>query len=210
VAGKVKLFEIIAQELKTMNYFPKSRSKEIVVQNLNRETLVYDLVSNKALCLNETSMLIWQMCDGENSISDIVQDLSRRLKRTISEDLVRLAIDQLKKENLLENSEEIQIELAGLSRREMIRQAGLASAAALPVISALVAPSAAMALSSCSNPGGAAPTTLVGICGPGAGPATQSGCTVTCQNVYGSSCASCTNSAIISPAIPGSFECRCL
>jgi hypothetical protein len=188
-----------------------ARNKNIVVQNLEGEVLIYDLITNKAYCLNETSSMIWGMCDGKTSVTEMSRKLSLKLKQTVGEDLVWLAIDQLKKQDLLENSREIHTKLDGLSRREIIRRVGLASAVALPAISSLVAPTAAMAQSTCSNPGGSATGTLVGVCAAGVGqpPATLATCTATCQSTFGSVCASCTTTTTPSPAIPNAFECRC-
>jgi hypothetical protein len=65
----------------------------------------------------------------------------------VPEEVVWLALDQLKKENLLENGGEIPTKFSGMSRREVIRKVGLATAIALPVIAGLVAPTAAQAQS---------------------------------------------------------------
>jgi hypothetical protein len=101
---------------------PTSRQSDIVVQELKGEILIYDLKINKAFCLNETSALVYELCDGNNSISDISKQLTKKLKQPVSEDLIWLAIDQLKQDNLLENSPEIETKFEGLSRREVIRK----------------------------------------------------------------------------------------
>jgi len=126
---------------------PQSRKNDIVVQDLNGEVLIYDLKSNKAFCLNETSALVWQACDGTKSVSEISQAISKKLNEPANEDLVWLALDQLKQENLLENNEEITSNFNGMSRREVIRKVGLGTMIALPLISGLIAPTAAMAQS---------------------------------------------------------------
>jgi hypothetical protein len=126
---------------------PQSRKNEIVVQDLNGEVLIYDLKSNKAFCLNETSALVWQACDGTKSVSEISQAISKKLNEPANEDLVWLALDQLKQENLLENSDEIASGFNGMSRREAIRKVGLGTMIALPFVTGLIAPSAAMAQS---------------------------------------------------------------
>lgn len=131
---------------------PAGRKENIVVQELKGEILIYDLKINKAFCLNETSALIWQMCDGNNSIGDISRKLSKKLKAPVTEDFVWLAIDQFQKDNLLDESQEIETRFNGLSRREAIRKVGFASMIALPVISSLIAPTAAMAQSAGSCP----------------------------------------------------------
>jgi len=76
---------------------PISRQDDIVVQQSKDEILIYDLKLNRALCLNETSALVWRLCDGTKSVEEISQAISKKLKTPVSEDLVFLALDQLKK-----------------------------------------------------------------------------------------------------------------
>ena len=45
-----------------MKMRPKSRTDNLVVQEMNDEVLVYDLDSNKAVCLNETAAIVWKSC----------------------------------------------------------------------------------------------------------------------------------------------------
>lgn len=126
---------------------PKARTSEILIQELENELLIYDLRINKAFCLNETSRLVWQLCDGTNSVADIAGLMSRKLKINVSEEFVWLALDGLKKDDLLEKADEFEIDFAGLNRREVIRRVGLASMVTLPIIASVVAPSALMAQS---------------------------------------------------------------
>ncbi len=130
---------------------PLSRKDEIVVQELNGEVLIYDLRTNKAFCLNETSSLVWEACDGNTSVSDISRSISRKLNAPANDDLIWLALDQLKKEKLIANGDEVISNFEGMSRREVIKKVGLASVIALPVIASLVAPKAAMAASMCGQ-----------------------------------------------------------
>ena len=46
------------------------------MQDLQNQTLIYDLVMNKALCLTETSAFFWQKCNGQKEISQIAQNLA--------------------------------------------------------------------------------------------------------------------------------------
>jgi hypothetical protein len=46
--------------------YPISRQNNIVTQEVESELLIYDLVENKAFCLNETSAFVWQNCDGNS------------------------------------------------------------------------------------------------------------------------------------------------
>lgn len=135
--------------------YPLSRKENIVEKELANEILIYDFKANRALCLNETSALVWRLCDGEKSPAEISLVMSEKLKSPVSEDFVWLALDQLKKEKLLANGKSIERNFAGLSRREIIKKVGLASMIALPLISSIVAPTAASAQSAgCIPPGG--------------------------------------------------------
>jgi Coenzyme PQQ synthesis protein D (PqqD) len=137
---------------------PKTRNENIVLREFDNEVLIYDLIINKAYSLNETSTMIWQLCDGTHSIAEISQILSQQSNQSISEDLIWLALEGFKKENLLEQVEEIEINFNGLSRRQIIKKVGLASMVMLPVISSVVSPTAANAASlaalkaSCTSP----------------------------------------------------------
>jgi len=126
---------------------PKTRSENIVVQEMEKEILIYDLETNKAFCLNETSAIIYNLCDGKNSVLEISESSSLILNQPITEDLVWLALDSFKKDDLLEEGEQFEIDFKGLNRRQVIKKVGLASMAALPVIASVVAPNAAMAAS---------------------------------------------------------------
>ncbi|MDQ3635700.1 MAG: PqqD family protein [Acidobacteriota bacterium] len=132
---------------------PLARNKNLVVQQADDELLVYDLNINKAICLNETSALIWQNCDGEKNVLEIAKVVEKKFGELVSEDFVKFAIDQLKKENLIENKNEVVTEFNGMSRREVIKRVGLGSLVALPIIASLTAPMAAQAQSAaCTTP----------------------------------------------------------
>lgn len=133
---------------------PLSRFNNIVVQNLSDEVLIYDLLSNKAYYLNATSTTVFNACDGKTTLADL------KAKSQLTDDLIFLALDELKKAELLEKDVQYSSPFDGMSRREVIRKVGLSSLIALPVISSVIAPTAAHAQSldvsfTCSNPGAA-------------------------------------------------------
>jgi hypothetical protein len=166
------------------NNNPKARGTELVVQELKDEVLIYDLNINKTYCLNPTSAIIWNLCDGNNSVSDITNQLSKQLKQPVTDDLVYLALDQFKEENLLLDNQTVEIKFDGLSRREVIRKVGFASLIALPVISSLVAPTAAMAASGAAvcrtSNQSCSPTSALGNCCSGLFCSTSAQCN-TCR-----------------------------
>jgi hypothetical protein len=142
-----------------MSKKPAIRRNNLVIQDLKSETLIYDLDANKAFCLNETSALVWQLSDGSKSVSEISREIGKKLNQPANEDLVWLALDQLKKEGLMEENQEVESPFVGMSRREVIRKVGLGTMIALPIVTGLVAPTAAMAQSAgvavaCSCPNG--------------------------------------------------------
>lgn len=123
---------------------PEARSKNIVTQESGSETLVYDLIINKAYCLNETSSIVFHACGSNQSFEDL------KAKYNFTDDLIYLSLDELKRNNLIVG-EYISL-LAGIKRREVIRRIGITCAAMLPVISFLTAPTAVSAQSICSAP----------------------------------------------------------
>jgi len=126
---------------------PLTRKTELVEQQLNGELLIYDLTINKAYCLNGTATLVYQFCNGKNSVAEISNLISKKMNQPVPEDLVWLALDSFKKDNLLEQSEQFEINFNNLSRRQVIRRIGFGSMVMLPLISSLVAPTSAQAQS---------------------------------------------------------------
>lgn len=118
---------------------PNARTTDILVQSLNGETLIYDLKTNKSYCLNSTSAVIFAACNGETTLDRL------KSEHDLPDEIVFLALDELKKNNLIKD--DFISPFAGMSRREMIRKAGLTSMIALPVVSSLIAPSAISAAS---------------------------------------------------------------
>lgn len=134
---------------------PKRREINLAIQELENELLIYDTLINKAICLNSTSAMVWQACDGNRDVPGISKYLSAKFNNYITEEMIWLALDLLNKSNLIDNKDEFPSFFAGLSRREIIRKVGLATVVALPVISAIVAPTSSRAASNaiCRSPG---------------------------------------------------------
>jgi len=126
---------------------PNARTNDLVLQKSGDELLVYDLITNKAICLNHASALVWQLCDGQKSPYEIGKALEKELKTKIDEELVWFALEKLYKENLLDNEEDFTKRYKGLSRREAIKRVGFSSMVALSIISSIVSPSAISAQS---------------------------------------------------------------
>jgi hypothetical protein len=124
---------------------PTRRKQGLVVDDLPDEVLVYDLDRHKAHCLNRTAALVWKQCDGRTPPGTIARRLEDQLQTPCNEDVVWLALRQLDKINLLEGGLSLPPQLAGLSRREMMRALGIAAAVGVPLVTSIVAPTAAEA-----------------------------------------------------------------
>ncbi|HRH42345.1 MAG TPA: hypothetical protein PKY82_12025 [Pyrinomonadaceae bacterium] len=124
---------------------PKAKTNNLVTQQSGKELLLYDLTNNQAYCLNETATIIYQFCDGEKSSNEL------KIQHNFSDELIYLALVELKRQNLLE--ENYNLPFDRISRRQVVKKIGFSSLLALPVISSIVAPTAAATLSSCTPPG---------------------------------------------------------
>jgi hypothetical protein len=126
---------------------PLARTKELIIEALPSETIVYDTINHRVHCLNETASLIWQHCDGQTSVEQIANRASQRLRAPADEDVVRLGLRELNDRGLLVSEPG---DAPTVSRREVGKRLavfGGAFVALLPVITSIVAPTPAMAAS---------------------------------------------------------------
>jgi hypothetical protein len=109
---------------------------------------VYDERRHLAFCLNESSSVIWNLANGEHTIAQIRRAASLKLETPITEDLVLFALKELQADGLLES---VPIADVGktISRRAMLQRLGAGGAMLLPIVSAIVAPTAAQAYGGC-------------------------------------------------------------
>jgi coenzyme PQQ synthesis protein D (PqqD) len=125
-----------------MKVQPLARQSSLIVKEIENETLVYDLESDKAHCLNVTAARVWKSCDGRTTVSEIAEQLGSNLDQPVDESVVWLALDQLEKLKLLEKAPVAPARLSGMSRRQAVRALGVA-AIVLPMVTSLVVPAAA-------------------------------------------------------------------
>jgi len=160
---------------------PHARKEGLVVEELPDELLVYDLDRNKAHCLNNTAALVWKHCDGGTPTADIALILRDELNTPVDEEVVWFSLGQLSRAHLLQEPIQRPEGKPGLSRRELIRKAGIAAAVAVPLVTTILAPTAFAALScgqfKCNGPVATLCPTGSGCnCNGGpAGPCTASG-----------------------------------
>ena len=122
-----------------------ARQKDLVVQELPDELMVYDLKRHKAHCLNTTAAIVWNHCNGRTTVAEMAALLEQEVGSPVDEEVVLYALDKLNKANLLED--ELNLPAAnGLSRRRMMKRLGVGAMAALPVVISLVSPIAAQSV----------------------------------------------------------------
>jgi hypothetical protein len=126
---------------------PRAR-KDCLSRELDDEVVIYDPQRHEGHCLNATAAAVWKLCDGKNSASQIAVIVSRQFSTQVDKPIVQLALDRLADAHLL-------VEPASparrLSRRVAIRRIGIAAAIALPLVTSVVAPTPAHAVSCFPN-----------------------------------------------------------
>lgn len=124
---------------------PKARTRGLVIKKLADEVLVYDLETDKAHCLNVGAALVWEHCDGRRTAREIAGLVEAGTAEPFTEEMVWLALHQLECFSLLEEAVRMPRGASAMTRREMAKRLGLATAASLPLILSIVAPEAASA-----------------------------------------------------------------
>ena len=127
---------------------PLSRTDNLVIRELDDETLVYDMERDEAHCLNHAAALVWQQCDGKTTAAQAARLLQSKLDVKVDTDLVWLAVKQLRRFHLVDAT----AKTPSVSRRDLVLRYAPA-VFALPVIMSITSPAPAQA-ASCSGPCG--------------------------------------------------------
>ena len=135
----------------TRALMPRARQDELVVEEVQDETLVYDLKRHKAHCLNPTSALVWRRCNGRTTMAEVAALLEREFRIPADEAVVWMALDRLGRAHLLKEQVTLPADRARYSRREVLRTlrrvAGISLL--LPVVESIASPLAAAQASGC-------------------------------------------------------------
>lgn len=120
---------------------PKARKRQLIIQEMADETLVYDEGDHKAHCLNKAAAFVWKHCDGRTSVAQITRLMEKQMKASVTEQVVWHALEQMEKSGLLESPVTRPAQVALMSRRALVRQIGIA-AITVPLVTSIVAPTA--------------------------------------------------------------------
>jgi len=113
-------------------------SSNLVLEQLPDELMIYDQKRNKAYCLNQTAAFVWQNADGNKTVSDLVELMTRELKKPVNEQVIWFALDVLSKDGLLEGPTAVTEVPAGVSRRALLQKVGMGVAVAIPAVTVLL------------------------------------------------------------------------
>ncbi len=141
---------------------PEKRREGLVVKELPEEVLVYDLERHRAHCLNPAAAVVFKNCDGDHTVGELARLLRREVGAPADEAWVHLALARLGRAHLLEERVRPPRATGGVTRRELLKKAGVGLAAALPLVTSIVAPTPVEAAATC-----------VTCCGPCCGGALQ-------------------------------------
>ena len=122
--------------------YPKAR-RDVLESELRSERVVYDLDKHAAFALNDVAGDVWRRCDGATSVESIAESMSAERGADVDPAVVALAVERLGSAGLLEDAHAD----PALSRRAALAKLGAATAALVPVVTALAVPTPAMATS---------------------------------------------------------------
>ena len=140
---------------------PVARTDELVVEEFGEELLVYDLTRHKAHCLNRTAAFVWRRCDGRTTVAAVAAAvekdgafekeaaLTKASTLRLGDVAVRMALDRLAAAHLFSGRLTMPASEARLSRRDVMRAAGISLL--VPLVESIVAPRAAEAASSVTS-----------------------------------------------------------
>jgi hypothetical protein len=141
---------------------PRARQEGIVVKAVGDELLVYDLERHRAHSLNPVAAAVWRQCDGRRDPAALAAAVRAPDGTAVPELAVRYALGELGRAGLLAGS----AAEPGVTRRDLLRRLG-ATAAALPLLTSIVVPTAAQAQSpQCLQEGESCSVIAQGCCRP--------------------------------------------
>jgi len=161
----------------------------LLVEQVDAETVVYDLGSKDVHCLTPLAAAAFEYCDGHTAVSRIAELAQERLGEPVTEDEISAAVSQLDERSLLETPPLILQE--GISRRDLAKKSAKYSAAvaSVPLIASIVAPTAmaqgSLIPAGCTGCSGAGANQQCAPEGSGGNPNSAGHC---CQSTGGKDC----------------------
>jgi PqqD family protein of HPr-rel-A system len=171
-----------------MSMLPRVRTG-LLKHPLDKQVLVYDSSNGQVHLLDPTTACVLDLLqEGGWTREGMTIELAERNKVSEDPGFVTLALEELRKSGLLEESEHIPAPLEGVTRRDMVGKLAMAGAAAIlvPAVSTLTTSRAYAQGQSIAGGGGSGCTSSL-QCGPGL-ICCQGSCQATCQQPPGGPC----------------------
>ena len=135
-----------------MNDGPLARRDGLVVKTVGDEMLVYDLERARAHSLDALAAAIWRQCDGRRPAAALAAAVRAETGAPVTAAAVEYGLAALGRARLLAGERPV----PGPTRRQVLARIG--TAAAIPLVLSITAPTAAQAqslppLSACATPG---------------------------------------------------------
>jgi hypothetical protein len=130
----------------TTDRMPEARADGLLTEQVGDEVVVYDTESKDVHCLSPLAAAVFEHCDGRSDPAAIAESVGVRLGRPVTKGEVSEAIAQLEERSLLERPP-LLLHQEGVSRRDLAKKTARvgAAVASVPLITSIVAPTAAMA-----------------------------------------------------------------
>jgi hypothetical protein len=113
---------------------PLARKRDIFVENLPEEVVLYNKSNNKVHCLNKTAAAIWESCDGTRTVDELAHIAEAELGAPAGRKVALRALEELEKADLLEAGGVIVADAGLTSRREAVGKIALAGTALVATI----------------------------------------------------------------------------
>ena len=124
--------------------------QNLIVEDLETETVIYDEAANEAHCLDATAAFVWRRCDGERTIEQLRTELTQEIGQTVSKSELLGLIEMIEAKGLTEDSKSTG-QVDSFSRRGVLRKAVVIGTLCV-TIQSIVAPTPAHA-ASCGSGG---------------------------------------------------------
>jgi Coenzyme PQQ synthesis protein D (PqqD) len=148
-----------------MNVGPLARRDGLVVKTVGDEVLVYDLERARAHSLDALAAAIWRQCDGRRPVAALAAAVRAETGVPVTAAAVEYGLAALDRARLLAGARPV----PGPTRRQVLARIG--TAAAIPLVLSITAPTAAQAQSRsqvCAGRGNGCGDSFPGsVCCPG-------------------------------------------